>query len=54
MLEDLEYVGTFSSGVVQPGLMTADVTTQVEKNRPPLDPLLGKERNERTAHTICG
>jgi hypothetical protein len=28
MLEDLEYLGTFSSGVVKPGFMTADVTQE--------------------------
>jgi hypothetical protein len=41
MLEDLEYLGTFSSGVVKPGFLTADLTPK-EKKRPPLAPLLGK------------
>jgi hypothetical protein len=41
MLEDLEYLGTFSSGVVKPGLLTADLTHK-EKKQLPLHPLLKK------------
>jgi hypothetical protein len=42
MLEDLEYLGTFSSGVVKPGFLTAGVTHKERKNRLPLHPLLMK------------
>jgi hypothetical protein len=52
MLEDLECLGAFSPGEVKPGFMTADVTHEGEKNRPPLHPLLGKEGKEITAHAI--
>jgi hypothetical protein len=38
MLEDLEYLGTFSSGVVKPGFLTADLTHKEKKTTSPSSP----------------
>jgi hypothetical protein len=40
MLEDLQYLSTFSSGVVKPGFMTADVTHKERRTELPLIPSL--------------
>jgi len=52
MLEDVQYLGTFSSGVVKPRFKTADVTSKESTTDLPFIPSLVK-RGENSQPTQC-